>query len=224
MPTERVENYLKGIYELADQKGKVTTSLLSERLGVSAASVSEMLQRLAEEGMVKHVPYHGVALTRTGRKHALRTIRRHRLWELFLVEVLKFGWDEIHEEAERLEHLTSERLERSLDAALGHPRIDPHGHLIPSAEGVIQDDRPPTLAEAAAGSAVKVMRVSDSDPEMLQYLTKLGIGIHQTLRIKERMAFDGSMRVEIDGQERFISDKLAQQLFVQETGPDRKRE
>jgi DtxR family Mn-dependent transcriptional regulator len=222
MASERTENYLKQIYGLVDQTGKVSTSLLSERLGVSSASVSEMLQRLAEEGLVKYVPYRGAVLTQTGRKHALRIIRRHRLWELFLVKFLQFRWDEIHEEAERLEHITSERLEERLDAALGHPQIDPHGHLIPSAEGGIEEDRPPALADAAVASTVTVLCVNDANPEVLQYLSKLGIGIHKTIVIKERIAVDGSLRVEIGGRELFISEKLARHIFVKVADPERR--
>ena len=154
MLSEHVENYLKGIYELESQRGKVSTSLLSERLRVSSASVTEMIQRLAEDRMVDYTPYRGVALTEDGRRHALRIIRRHRLWELFLVEVLKFNWDEIHDEAERLEHIMSDRLEERIDAVLGHPRIDPHGHVIPSPEGLISAEDHPLLCDVEAGSVV----------------------------------------------------------------------
>ena len=214
MPSEHVENYLKGIYELESQRKKVSTSLLSERLGVSSASVTAMLQRLAEEQMVDYTPYRGVALTDDGRREALRIIRRHRLWELFLVEVLKFNWDEIHDEAERLEHITSDRLEERLDAVLGHPSIDPHGHLIPSPDGLISVEEHPLLSEVGSGSVVTVARVSDASPEVLQYLSKLGIGITTQIEVLERISFDGSLRVLVAGTEQFISEKLAQHVAV----------
>lgn len=214
MLSEQVENYLKGIYELEAQRGKVSTSLLSERLRVSSASVTEMIQRLAEDRMVDYTPYRGVALTEDGRRQALRIIRRHRLWELFLVEVLKFNWDEIHDEAERLEHIMSDRLEERIDAVLGHPRIDPHGHVIPSPEGLISAEDHPLLSEVKAGSVVTVTRVSDSNPEVLQYLSKLGIGISTTIVVEERISFDGSLRVSIGDAEQFISEKLAQNVSV----------
>jgi DtxR family Mn-dependent transcriptional regulator len=125
MPSENVENYLKRIYAIELAGERVSTTLLSEKLRISPASVTEMIKRLAGEGSVVYTPYRGVQLTGSGKKRALRIIRRHRLWELFLVKVLKFRWDEIHEEAERLEHITSETMERRLDEFLGFPTIDP---------------------------------------------------------------------------------------------------
>ena len=214
MMSEQVENYLKGIYELEDQSGKVSTSELSERLGVSSASVTEMIQRLAGESMVDYTPYKGVALTDEGRREALRIIRKHRLWELFLVEVLKFNWDEIHDEAERLEHIMSRRLEERIDALLGHPRFDPHGHVIPSPDGRITTERHPSLASVPAGSVVTVARVNDSNPEVLQYLSKMGIGLATTIDVRERISFDGSLRVRVGGSDMFISEKLAQHVSV----------
>ncbi len=214
MPSEHVENYLKGIYELETQRGKVSTSHLSERLGVSSASVTAMVQRLAEEHMVDYTPYKGVALTEDGRRQALRIIRRHRLWELFLVEVLRFNWDEIHDEAERLEHITSDRLEERIDAFLGHPSIDPHGHLIPSPDGLMSSEEHPLLADMDAGTVVTVTRVSDVSPEVLQYLSKLGIGIATRIEVVERISFDGSLRVKVEGADQFVSQKLAQHVSV----------
>jgi len=146
MASENIENYLKNIFKIQEEEGRVTTTSLSHRLQISAASVSEMIRKLAEEGHVKHTPYKGVQLTVEGRKKALRIIRRHRLWELFLVEVLKYDWDEIDEEAERLEHMTSERLEQRIDQILGYPSRDPHGHAIPTAS------RGPSGCGATSGS------------------------------------------------------------------------
>jgi DtxR family Mn-dependent transcriptional regulator len=214
MPSEQVENYLKNIYKLQEKGGKVTTSSLSEKLRISAASVSEMIRKLAEEGSVRHTPYKGVELTPEGRKKALRIIRRHRLWELFLVEVLKYDWDEIDEEAERLEHSTSAKLEERLDRALGYPTRDPHGDVIPSPDGKITPGNDMHLSSVHVGATVTVTRVSDADPEILQYASKLGISLGKRLRVKDRVKFDGSLRVDIGGKEQFISAKLAQNIFV----------
>jgi DtxR family Mn-dependent transcriptional regulator len=215
MPSENVENYLKSIYAIETSEGKVTTSSLSGKLQISAASVSEMIKKLADEGSIIYTPYRGVELSEAGRRRAVRIIRRHRLWELFLVEVLKYGWDEIHEEAERLEHITSEKLERRLDAALGHPQTDPHGDVIPTSQGVINHFRSTSLADMKAGSTVTVSRVSDENPEILKYASKLGIKLHTKLEVKERIEFDGSLRVKISGKDQFVSSKLARNIFVE---------
>lgn len=215
MPSEQVENYLKNIYKLQETEGKVTTSLLSDKLQISPASVSEMVKKLADAGNVKYAPYRGVELTEQGRKKALRIIRRHRLWELFLAEVLKYAWDEIDEEAERLEHITSEKLEQRLDAALGYPTKDPHGDAIPTSDGRVVGLRRTCLADVKPGKSVLVARVSDESPEILQYASKLGIALKKKIKVKEKIKFDGSLRVEISGKEQFISAKLAQNIFVE---------
>jgi DtxR family Mn-dependent transcriptional regulator len=217
MPSEQIENYLKSIYKLQESEGKVTTTSLSERLRISPPSVTEMIKKLADEGSVTHTPYKGVELTVEGRKKALHIIRRHRLWELFLTEVLKYPWDEIDEEAERLEHITSERLEQRLDEALGYPRKDPHGHIIPTAGGDIEEAALLSLADVEPGTTVTVARVSDSSPEILQYAAKLGITLSRKIKVKDRVAFDGSLRVEVGRKEQFVSSKLAKNIFVEET-------
>jgi len=215
MPSEQVENYLKNIYKLQETDGKVSTTLLSDKLQISPASVTEMLKKLAEAGNLKYTPYRGVELTEHGRRKALRIIRRHRLWELFLVEVLKYAWDEIDEEAERLEHITSEKLEQRLDAALGYPTKDPHGDAIPTTDGKLADVRRTCLADVKPGKVVVVSRVSDDNPEILQYASKVGIVLHRKLKVREKIKFDGSLRVEIGSKEHFISAKLAQNIFVE---------
>ena|SRR3989338_4114040 len=138
MASEQVENYLKQIYKIQEQEGRVTTSVLSDRLQISAPSVTEMIKKLADEGSVTYTPYKGVELTGAGKKKALHIVRRHRLWELFLVEILKFPWDEIDEEAERLEHFMSEKLEKRIDEILGYPNRDPHGDSIPTPDGKVE--------------------------------------------------------------------------------------
>lgn len=215
MASEQVENYLKNIYKLQEHGGRVTTSSLSEQLQISAPSVTEMIKKLADDGSVTYTPYKGVELTERGRKKALRIIRRHRLWELFLVEVLKYDWDEIDEEAERLEHFTSEKLEQRLDKALGFPSRDPHGDIIPSAEGDVEPVIHTRLSDVRPGEVVLVSRVSDSSPEVLQYAAKLGILLKRRIKVRERIEFDGSLRVEVGKKEQFISSKLANSIFVE---------
>ncbi len=213
MASEQVENYLKQIYKLQDQ-GRVTTSLLSERLQISAPSVTEMIKKLADDGSVTYTPYKGVELTEGGRQRALRIVRRHRLWELFLVEILKFPWDEIDEEAERLEHFMSAKLEKRIDEILGYPIRDPHGDIIPTADGRLDDPQHPPLSDIAPGTTVVVARVSDESPEILQYLSKLGISLGSIVTVTETISFDGTLRVRLAQGEQFISSRLAQNIFV----------
>ncbi|MBI4418472.1 MAG: metal-dependent transcriptional regulator [Ignavibacteriales bacterium] len=215
MPSEQVENYIKNIYKLQEQEKRVTTSLLSDKLQISQPSVTEMIKKLAEEGTVRYTPYKGVELTEGGKRKALAILRRHRLWELFLVEVLKYPWDEIDEEAERLEHIMSEKLERRIDEILGYPSRDPHGDLIPTREGFIENRNHVPLALLKPGEQATVARVSDENPEVLQYMSKLGIALGTTLRVNERIDFDGSLRIQIAAKEQFISSKLAQNIFVE---------
>lgn len=216
MARHQAEDYLKSIYKLQEDGGRVSTSSLSERLQVSAPSVTEMIKKLADEGVLTYAPYKGVELTAEGRRRALKILRRHRLWEVFLVQVLKYPWHEIHEEAERLEHMTSEKLERRLDEALGFPRTDPHGHAIPSPEGSIDHHRYTALSEVRPGGSVTVARVNDTDSQVLVYASRLGIALGKKIKVKERVDFDGSLRVEIGRKEQFVSAKLAGDIFVEE--------
>ena len=216
MASENVEDYLKSIYKLQEGGGRVSTSSLSEWLGVSAPSVTEMIKKLADEGILTHTPYKGVELTAEGRKRALKILRRHRLWELFLVEVLKYPWHEIHDEADRLEHFTSEKLERRLDEALGFPRTDPHGDVIPRTDGSIEPVEYRSLSEVESGETVTVARVNDASSQVLQYASRLGIGLKRRIKVKEHVEFDGSLRVEIGRKEQFVSEKLAENIFVEE--------
>lgn len=215
MPSEQVENYIKHIYKLQEHEKPVTTSMLSDRLQISQPSVTEMIKKLAEDGTVRYTPYKGVELTEEGRRKALAIVRRHRLWELFLVEVLKYEWDEIDEEAERLEHMMSDKLEQRIDAILGYPSRDPHGDAIPTREGHLEDSNHVALASLNPGTEAIVTRVSDEHPEVLQYMSKLGISLGTTIRVTERIEFDGSLRIRIGANDQFISAKLAQNIFVE---------
>jgi DtxR family Mn-dependent transcriptional regulator len=216
MASEQVEDYLKNIYQLQEGGGKVSTSSLSERLQISAPSVTEMIKKLAESGILTYKPYKGVELTPEGRRKALKIVRRHRLWELFLVKVLHYPWHEIHEEADRLEHITSEKLEQRIDEALGFPHKDPHGDVIPTVEGTMERLRTIPLCDVQPGATVTVARVSDASPEVLEYASTLGIVLNRRIKVRERITFDGSLRVQIGRTERFVSEKLAENIFVEE--------
>ncbi|MDD8018845.1 MAG: metal-dependent transcriptional regulator [Bacteroidota bacterium] len=215
MASEQIENYLKNIYKLSANESKVTTSSLSEKLQISPASVSEMIKKLAEEGTLTHTPYKGVELTEEGKKLALQIIRKHRLWEMFLVEVLHFGWDEIDHEAERFEHIMSDKMEEKIDHVLGHPLIDPHGDPIPTKDGKIYCSMSYPLDEAKEGSTVKVLRVSDSNSEMLQYISSIGISLNKEILVKQKMKFDNSMLITIDTKDINISATITQNIFVE---------
>lgn len=215
MASEQIENYIKNIYKLSTVEGKVTTSSLSGKLQISPASVSEMIKKLAEEGTLTHTPYKGVELTEEGKRLALRILRKHRLWEMFLVEVLHFRWDEIDDEAERFEHIMSERMEEKIDEVLGHPRLDPHGDPIPTKEGEIHLVVSHPLSESDAGARVRVLRVSDADSELLQYVSSIGIALNTELTIRRRLSFDRSLILEINGVEITVSATVAENIFVE---------
>jgi DtxR family Mn-dependent transcriptional regulator len=201
---------------MLERDGRVTTNAIAERLGVSPASVTAMVKKLAKLGLVEHTPYHGVALTDSGTLMALEVVRHHRLLELYLMEALGLPWDQVHEEAERLEHHLSDELEARIDAALGHPTRDPHGDPIPSAELELAsiDDRPLTDLEDGCEAIVK--RVPDNDPELLRYLAELGVVPDESVVVLERAPFDGPVTVEVGGQRHVLSPRLAERILVAE--------
>jgi DtxR family Mn-dependent transcriptional regulator len=211
--TETVQDYLKAIWML-DRSGTVTTSALAERLGVTAASATAMIKRLASVGLVSHEPYHGVALTEAGSQAALEVIRHHRLLELYLMQALGLSWDEVHAEAERLEHHLSEALEERIDAALGHPTRDPHGDPIPTPalELAEEDDRP--LSELARGAEAVIRRVPDGDPGLLRYLAELGFIPDVRVVMLAHAPFDGPLTVEVGGERHAISRELADRIRI----------
>lgn len=214
--TEAVEDYAKALHALAQRsEGPVATSALAERLGVSPGSVTAMLKRMGEMGLVTHEPYRGALLTPEGERVALEVIRHHRLLEAYLTEVLGMPWDRVHDEAEVLEHYISEELEERIAAALGNPQHDPHGDPIPSRDLAL-DDREPgvSLADAEAGVAGTLSRVSDSDPEMLRYLDERGIRPGARIEVAERDPFGGSVSIDVDGQRHAIGAELAQRMVL----------
>lgn len=215
MQTISTEDYIKAIYKLEQKGERATTSAIAAHLQLSDASVTDMVKKLSDKGFVEYKRYQGVELTEGGRRFALKTLRRHRLWEMFLVEFLGYSWDQIHDEAERLEHVTSDELERRLDKALGYPALDPHGDPIPDADGSIKgiSDRP--LTDYSRGDVVKVSRVSDDDPEILAHATTLGLALNSRITVKEKRGFDGSMVLKVGTREQFVSKRVAQAIFVQ---------
>jgi DtxR family transcriptional regulator, Mn-dependent transcriptional regulator len=212
---EGVENYAKAIYQLQGQgEGPVHTNAVAERLGVTPASASGMLRRLADEGLIDYEPYHGARLTPRGERLALEVIRHHRLLELFLSEVLEMPWDRVHEEAEVLEHHISEDLEELIAAKLGQPDLDPHGDPIPSRELAIRDDDTVALSEMEPGQSGVFARISDRDASMLRYLAERGIHPGARLTVGEREPFGGPITVEVDGEAHPFGSELAERIRV----------
>ena len=214
-----VEDYLKAIYDLERDTQPAATNDIAERLAISPASVSGMMRRLAEQGLITHEPYRGARLTDDGRRAALRTLRRHRILECYLTEVLGYPWDRVHDEAERLEHAASEELIERMADALGDPMHDPHGAPIPSREGVVEETPRRTLADVAAGERVRVRQVMDDDGERLRYLAELGIRPGSILRVLDRAPFDGPITLWVgDGAgsvTRAVGPALGAQVFVE---------
>jgi DtxR family Mn-dependent transcriptional regulator len=213
MPSESVQDYLKGIWKL-ERDGSATTSALAAELGVTPASSTAMVKKLAEMGLVEHERYRGIRLTPSGERAALEVIRHHRLLELYLMKALGLGWDQVHAEAERLEHYLSEELESRIDEALGYPTHDPHGDPIPTAELVLAAEEGRWLSEVADGTETVVRRVPDGDPELLRYLASLGIVPEQAIVLVGRAPFDGPVTVEVGGSRHAIGLALAGRIEV----------
>src|SRR4051812_10703704 len=211
-----MEDYLKAVYRLREVDKQVTTQRLADELGVTGPSVTNMVKRLAEMRLLSHTRYHGVDLTPAGEKIALEVIRHHRLLELYLAETLGYPWDEVHAEAERLEHHVSDELEARMDSALGHPTTDPHGDPIPSVEGVIPEVAQGRLLDSQPGHEAIVVRVSDRDPEQLRYLGGLGLYPGANVTVVEVLPFDGPIRLLINGSEHIIGRPLAATVYVRD--------
>lgn len=219
--TASAEDYLKAIYYVEQGGSAASTTDVAQRVGVASASVSGMLRRLAEQGLVSHVRYHGVTLTEAGRRAALRTIRRHRLIETYLTQVLGYPWDRVHDEAERLEHAASDELVDRMAAALGNPAVDPHGAPIPTREGTIDETVHRALDTLAVGEQARVARVAEHDAAVLRYLDELGLTPGTDVRLTARAPFGGPITVEVGGAVRLIGPALASQILV---GPARAAE
>jgi DtxR family transcriptional regulator, Mn-dependent transcriptional regulator len=210
------ENYLKAIYRLSEGGSKsVLTNEIAESMSTKAASVTDMVKKLSGKNLIGYEKYYGVTITRHGKSEALMIIRKHRLWETFLVNKLNFSWDEIHDVAEQLEHIQSDLLIEKLDEFLGYPTADPHGHPIPDKTGKIQTVRQVPLSESGLNKKCIVRSVKDGSPAFLQYLSKIGVYIGAGLVILDKIEFDESLEVLIDGKKKvFISRDASQNLLV----------
>jgi DtxR family transcriptional regulator, Mn-dependent transcriptional regulator len=212
--TAAMEDYLKVIYGIHERGERVTTQAIAERLGVAPPSVTGMLKRLADINLIEHERYRSIKLTDAGRKVALEVVRHHRLLELYLAEALGYGWDEVHDEADRLEHLISEEFERRIDEVLGYPTSDPHGDPIPSAAGDVSRIPHDRLATMEAGESATVVRVSDINSDRLRYLGSLGLYPDADVTVIERMPFNGPLRVKIGDEEHVVGLELAGAIHV----------
>jgi DtxR family Mn-dependent transcriptional regulator len=214
--TRSVEDYLKVIYHLSSQGGFAATSEIAAHLDVSAPSVSGMVKRLSETGLIEHVPYRGVQLTAQGRRAALKMIRRHRILEVYLTQQLGYDWDGVHDEAERLEHAVSDELIERMSGALGHPRYDPHGAPIPTAAGEIEEADLISVADAPVGQALELRQVGTEDPARLRYLAEQGLVPGAQLTVTDRQPFNGPTTVRMGQGPRVIGTELAQLLWCRE--------
>lgn len=209
------ENYLKAIFHLEHiYKGGVSTNALAGEMETKASSVSDMVKKLAEKKLVDYRKYQGVRLSPKGRKKAMEVVRKHRLWEVFLVEKLNFSWDEVHDVAEQLEHIHSEKLIRELDRFLDYPKRDPHGDPIPDAEGNFSVSEAVLLSEVKAGETCICLGVKDTTAEFLQYLDKNGIALGREIEVVEKEPFDKSMLIRFDGCTIGISNLISENLYV----------
>ncbi|MBL4586068.1 MAG: metal-dependent transcriptional regulator [Flavobacteriales bacterium] len=214
-PSFTEENYLKQIYKLAKNSEKgVSTNALADRLETKASSVTDMIKKLAAKKLVNYQKYQGVLLTKKGQNIAVDIIRKHRLWEVFLLEHLGFGGNEVHEVAEELEHIKSDELVERLDAFLGHPKYDPHGGPIPDSNGVFPAPTRVKLDELEIGKSTKVMGITQNTDSFLSHLKKLGLELGVGFKLKERYDFDRSIEIELNGKTIQLSYEVAKNLFV----------
>ncbi len=215
MITREREDYLKTIYKLQQEESPVRTNSIARLLNVEPASVTGIVKRLAQLGYLEHQPYRGVVLTQSGERVALEVIRNHRLIELFLIDSLGYSWDEVHDEAERLEHAVSHQFIERIEIALGNPVIDPHGSPIPTEDGKIAPRTGTRLSELSAGSSGIVSRVSDDDPGLLRYLSSLGIHPGASLDVIEVAPFGGPIQIELGGNLHALGPQAAAEVYVE---------
>jgi len=211
--TRSVEDYLKAIYQLSPEGRPASTSEIANLLALSAPSVTGMVKRLSEHGLLEHIPYKGVQLTEEGRRAALRMVRRHRLIEAYLVEFLGYSWDTVHEEAERLEHAVSDTMIERMAGALGNPAVDPHGDPIPTADGEVRELACIALSDVPIGETVEISRVQESQPERLRYIASLGLrpGVHVT--VVNRQPIDELVTIKVGSHKQVIGRELGHALL-----------
>ncbi|MBV6522272.1 MAG: Transcriptional regulator MntR [Gemmatimonadaceae bacterium] len=213
--TGPVEDYLKAIYDIERDQQAAATNEIAQRLQIAPASVSGMVRRLAEQGLLEYERYKGVKLTAAGRRAALRTIRRHRVIEAYLVQALGYSWDVVHEEAERLEHAASDDLIDRMATAIGEPSTDPHGAPIPTRDGRVDERRHRRLSELRPGQRALVTRVGDEDPELLRYLASLGLLPNATVTLDERAPFEGPLTIRVEQARYQVGTALAERVLVE---------
>lgn len=221
--TAPVEDYLKAIYELETSGEPAETNAIARLLNIAPASVSGMIRRLAEQGLITHERYHGARLTTAGRRAALKTLRRHRVIESYLTSALGYSWDRVHDEAERLEHAASDELIDRMAAAIGEPDVDPHGAPIPTREGRLLERSLVTLASMSAGDSARIERVSDKSGDRLRYLAELGIVPGEVVTVVAREPFDGPIALRVGSVNKTIGAALAAQILVSPTPSRRGR-
>lgn len=215
MASLTIENYVKAIYQIAGQDGKpASTGRLAEALGVLPGTVTSMLKTLSESGLAEYIPYEGARLTDKGRVLALRVLRRHRLIELFLVRTLNLSWDEVHEEAENMEHAVSDLLIDRIDDYLGYPASDPHGDPIPKADGTVAAAAGRRLSDLAAGDVFRVERVIDQSSDFLRYLTEVGLKLGAEGRVIANRSEAGVITIAVAAQETTLAHAVAGRLLV----------
>lgn len=208
------ENYLKTIYHLSQQQQQVQTNAIADKMQTKAASVTDMLKKLADKGFINYVKYQGVSLTSKGQSTAVNIVRKHRLWEVFLVEKLNFKWDEVHDVAEELEHIKSNLLVERLDAFLDYPKVDPHGDPIPDKNGKFAEMAFVKLNKLNVAEKGTITGVSEHSSTFLKHLEKLGLTLGKTITIKELIDFDGSVELLVEGREVLISRDIAKHILV----------
>jgi len=209
------ENYLKTIYHLEQvSKEGVSTNAIAEKLESKPSSVTDMVQKLADKGLLTYVKYKGTTLSLDGKRIAVGIVRKHRLWEVFLVEKLHFNWDEVHVIAEQLEHIQSEKLTNQLDAFLGFPKVDPHGDPIPDAQGNYSKTKKQLLSNVPLSSQGICVGVKNSESEFLRYLDKKNISIGSKIEVLNREEFDQSLYIKVDGTEFYISKAVSENIYV----------
>ena len=209
-----IEDYIKCIYYIESDGERPSTKRIAQRLGVKMASVTGMVKHLATEGLLKHVPYRGFKLTSKGRDLALRMLRRHRLIELFLVQTLGLGWDEVHTDAEQMEHAVSDALIERIDEYLGHPQFDPHGAPIPGADGKVVARRGVSIAQLKAGDDGIVIEVEDKDPDFLRFVSSLGIRIGSTVEVIGKEPYGGPVRLKLGKRNIVIGTEAAARVRI----------
>ncbi len=210
------EDYLRIIFKHKNSDGEIKPNLIAEKLSVSNAAVTDMIKKLSHEGYTNYQKYKGISLTNSGETYARNMVRRHRIWEIFLNQVVGIPWDKVHDEANRLEHSSSDELINRLDELVGFPRYDPHGDPIPSKEGKMPKQKKYiALSKLKEGDSSVVVRVNDFDEKFLSYIAGIGIKLNETIKLLEKRDFDKSMLITIKGKQWNISEKLAENVFVE---------